>query len=82
MHFVRHKFRRIEHNFSNLSFVRVWHLSKTQQMTQRQIFTAQTVLMRHLLYEIWISYLYTWYVLKIDVTDELVEFCAGCDDVV
>ena len=69
MLFVRYKFGHIKHNnttlskhFSNLSLVHVWHLLMTQKMAQCQIFTAQTALLHHLLFEICISFLYTSYV--------------------
>ena len=65
MLFVRYKFRHLEHNnttlcthFSDLSLVRIWWHNK---MSQCQIFTAQTALVCHLLSEIRISHLHTWY---------------------
>ena len=38
------------------------------KMAQCQIFTAQTALVRHLLSEICISYMYTWYIVRVNIT--------------
>ena len=61
---IRYKFLRIEHNtvhtlFQFITLTRLT-LVDDNKMTQCQIFTAQTALVRHLLSEMRISYLYTW----------------------
>ena len=71
MLFVRYKLRHIEHNnttyahtfpiYSSCASDTCWRHNK---MTQCQILLAQTALLHHLLSEIRISYLYTWYIVS------------------